>query len=137
MHVENVEVVGLQLAERVCKGDVERFGAIPCGIRLDDTVMAPVRGKACCVFCGDNHLVAQAGVAMKPFSDPALGLLILVIIGRIDEVAALRVEEVEEFEDGFFSHSTHHATPGESISLIFLYRGPAQSHQIVQKEKLD
>lgn len=47
------------------------------------------------VLGGDDHLVADAALP-HPLADPDLGLLVLVVVGRVDEVAALAVEVVED-----------------------------------------
>ncbi len=73
---------------------MQGFGAIAGEIRMNDAIMAFMTREACGVFCGNDHLITKTGVAVKPFANPAFGLLVLVVVGCIDEVAALGVEEV-------------------------------------------
>ena len=70
--------------------------------------MSLVRGKANCILRRNDHLVTEMRpFGMQPFTDPALGLLVLVVVGCVDEVAALGVEIVKEFEDLFFGYGAH------------------------------
>ena len=58
---------------------------------------------------------------MKLRTNPELGLLVLVVVGCVDEVAALVVEEVENFEHLFLGHCAHHVAPTDgdvSIGLL-------------------
>ena len=102
MDVEDVDVVCLEFFEGVAQGDVEGFGAVACVVGVNDSIMASVVGVAGGVFRGDDHLVAETGLRGKPFANPSLGLLVLVVVGCVDEIAALTVEEVEEREDFIF-----------------------------------
>ena len=76
----------------------------------DIAIVTFVRSEGRGVFGGDDHLVAEAP-RLEPLSDPDLRLLRLVIVGRVDEVAALRVVIVENLENCLFSHFTHEGIP--------------------------
>ena len=73
--------------------------------------MAFVRREAGRVFRCDDHLVTKTWTRMEPFADPHLRLLVLVVVGCIDEVSALGMEIVQQFKDRFFGHSSQHAGP--------------------------
>ncbi len=73
---------------------MQGFGTVAGEAGMNDAVMALITGVACGVLCGNDHLVTNTGVALKPFANPALRLLVLVIVGCVDEVTALEVEEV-------------------------------------------
>ena len=74
---------------------MEGFGAVAYERGLDDVVVAFVCCEAGCVFRCEDHLVAKIGLGVEPFADPCLGLLVLVVVGCVDEVAALGMEIVE------------------------------------------
>ena len=63
------------------------------------------------VLRGDDHLIAIAPF-LHPLADPRLALLILVVVGGVDEVAACFGEGVEEGEGLLFVHAAHAAFPG-------------------------
>ena len=109
--VEDVDVVGLQLLEAVAEGEVQGFGVVADGVGVDEVVVALVVGVAAGVLGCYDHLVAEPRAGCHPLPDPHLGLLVLVIVGRVDEIASLGVEVVEEFEDIFLAHGTHERTP--------------------------
>ena len=106
VHIENVQVVGLEFLQAVAEGDVQGFGAVAGEVAVDDVVVAPVVGVAGGEFGGDDHLVAQAAGG-HPLADPLFGLLILVVVGGVDEVAALLVEVVEKGEGLVFADWAH------------------------------
>ena len=81
-------------------------------------LVALVGSEGAGVFCGDDHLIAQTRARDEPFTYLKFGLLGLVVIGRIDEIAALLVEEFEQLEDFRFAQSTHERGPGGSCSAI-------------------
>lgn len=58
----------------------------------------------------DDHLVAHAAL-LHPFADPLLGFFVLVVIGRVDEVAALRVEVVHHFKSRLLVAFSQHSLP--------------------------
>lgn len=64
----------------------------------------------------DHELVADVWAGGQPFSDPCLGLLGLVVVGRVNEIAALGVKEIEHFKGTFFVHFTHETFPAEEVS---------------------
>lgn len=94
VEVEDVDVGGLEFAEGGGEGDVEGFGAVADEGGLDDAVIAFVGGEAGGVFGCEDHLVAETGLGVEPFADPDFGLLVLVVVGCVDEVAALGMEVV-------------------------------------------
>ncbi len=63
------------------------------------------------VFRCDDHLVTKTWVRVEPFADPHLRLLVLVVAGCVDEVAALGMEVVQQFKDRFFGHSSQVSGP--------------------------
>lgn len=78
---------------------------------MDDiTIVTFVKSKGRGVFGCDDHLVAEAP-RLEPLSDPKLRLLILVIFGRVDEIATLRVVVVKNLESCLFGHFTHKSVP--------------------------
>ncbi|KFY61239.1 hypothetical protein V496_05114 [Pseudogymnoascus sp. VKM F-4515 (FW-2607)] len=59
----------------------------------------------------DDHLVTVSP-SRHPFANPGLGLLILIVASRVDEVATSFNEGVEQFKRGFLVHASHEAGPG-------------------------
>lgn len=111
MDIQDVKVVSLQLTQRARQGDMEGFRAIAGEIGLDDIIITFVMVEACSILWCNDHLIAEAGAGLQPFANPLLGLLVLIIVGGINEDAALRVKVVEELEHGVFAHYTHKALP--------------------------
>ena len=109
--VEYIKVVGLEFAERGCEGNVQGLGVIAREVGLYDVVVAFITRECSGVFCRKHHLVTKTGARLKPFADPHFGLLVLVIVCRVNEVAALVMEIVKEFKNGFFLHGAHHTGP--------------------------
>jgi len=58
-----------------------------------------------------DNLVAVAAFG-HPLADPALRLAELVHVGRVDEIAALLVESVEDGEGGGLGAFAHEGRPG-------------------------
>ena len=90
---------------------MEGFGAVAYERGLDDAVVAFVCCEAGCVFRCEDHLVTKTGLGMEPFADPHLRLLVLVVVGCVNEVAALGMEVVQQFKDGFLGHGSQHLAP--------------------------
>ena len=55
---------------------------------------------------GDDHLVTDA-TRLHPLADELLGRLVLVVVRGVDEVAASRVERIEELEARLLVHRAH------------------------------
>ena len=106
VHIENIQVVGLQLLQAVAEGEMQGFGAVAGEVAVDDFTMAAVVGVAGGELGGDDHLVAQAAGG-HPFADPLLRLLGLVVVGGVDEIASLLVEIVEKRECVVFADWAH------------------------------
>ena len=58
------------------------------------------------VFGRDHHLIAVVAL-LHPGADPLLGLLKLVIVGRVEEVTSLLKEVVEDFLGGLLITGSH------------------------------
>ena len=106
VHVQDVQVVGLQLLQAVAEGDVQGFGPVAAEVAVDDVVVASIVGVAGGEFGSDDHLVAQAAGG-HPLADPHLGLLRLVVVGGVNEVTSLLVEVVEKCKSVVFADWTH------------------------------
>lgn len=90
---------------------------------MDDAVEAFVDFVAEAVFGYHDPLVAEAGLGSHPVADPDFGLLVLVGGGRVDKVAALVFVEVEDLEDGFLVHCSHHRSPAYGSLVLRIVRG--------------
>ena len=112
--VQQIDIVGPQLLEAVAHGEVQRLGRVADEVGVEGGVVALVGAPGGGELGGDDHLVAHAALR-EPFADPLLGLLVLVVVGRVDEVAALGVEEVHHFEGRLFVAFAHHALPVELL----------------------
>ena len=68
----------------------------------------------CTVRCGvlgcENYVVTILTL-LHPFANPRLGLLVLVVVGRVDEIAAGIIVSIEELEAVVFRHAAHEALP--------------------------
>lgn len=67
-----------------------------------------VRGRE---LGGQDDLVTDPTL-LHPLAQPALRLLVLVVVGRVDHVAAGVVEGVQELEGLLLAHRAHEAGPG-------------------------
>lgn len=88
VNVQQVNVVCLELSQRSLNRDLERFRVLALVIdhpfwRVWSTRIR-VRGG---VFGRDNHLLAVLA-RLHPLADPFLRFLALVVVRRVDEVAA-------------------------------------------------
>jgi hypothetical protein len=63
----------------------------------------------------NNHLVAVTAF-LHPFSNPALGFLELVIVGRVDEVTSILVEEIQDLLCLFLIAMPHVILPIDEVS---------------------
>lgn len=124
VHVQQVDVVGLELLEAGLDRRVQALGAVAVEVD-DDFLVAEAGVEVGRVLGGDDHLVADAAF-LHPLADPLLRLLILVVVGRVDEVAALLVVEVQDALGCFLVASahcgvackkTHHPLTGKSRDL--------------------
>ena len=126
VHIQDIDIVRLQLVQRVSDRDMERFAAVAGGIAMDDIVVTFVAAEASGVFGSDDHFVTDARVFMQPFANPHFGLLGLVVVGGIDEVAALAVKVVEQLEYRLLRHCSQEATP----VIIFLAKDSTHGSEI-------
>ena len=92
--VEDVDVAGLEFLETGLDADAHRFAAVAHGRGVQLAVEALVGSKGGRVFGCDDHLVADAARG-KPFAEPLLGLLRLVVIRRVHEISPPGVEVIE------------------------------------------
>lgn len=120
MHVEDVEVAGLEFLERRFEGELKGFRAVTAVVGLDFIaafVLLIGAGVFCCLGGSvegishheetyENDLVPVAS-SSHPFSDPGLGLFVLIRIGSINEVASFGVEVVKNGERLRFGTSSH------------------------------
>jgi hypothetical protein len=104
VQVQDIDVRGLQLLERVLDRDAEGFGAVASKVRLDLFLLVFSIGAG--ELGGNDHLVT-AITCGQPLAEPLLGLAVLVAICGIDEIAAETFEGVEDLEGGFFGTFTH------------------------------
>jgi hypothetical protein len=90
-----VNVRSLEVLQRALHRCVYILRAVATKIAVLDTLdmssLAPRK------FSRNHHLIAIAS-CLQPLAQPLLGLVVLVVNGRIDEVAALAVEVVENLK---------------------------------------
>jgi hypothetical protein len=137
MDVEEVNVTGLQLLEGSLNRDTERLGAVASivgGLTRPDCRV----GEAGCELGSQDHVIAVLALR-EPFADPSLRLLVLVVVGaivtlalassldikggnaamhlfstlnvRIDEIAALVVEVVQDLKHSLLVAFAHELRP--------------------------
>ena len=96
--VEQVDVSRLQFFQTGLEGETQALGRVAYVVRFDsDGSGWPGRGE----FGSEDDLVAVlAGV--HPFAEPLLRLFALVLVGGVNEVAAVFEKEVEHRKGGFF-----------------------------------
>jgi len=102
MDVENTDIVGLKLFQAGFERVLQRLSIHSSKIRLNDILplVILVCSKGCSELGGDNYFVSTF-VLCHPLAKKGLGLLILVVAGRVGEVTAPAVEVVENLESSF------------------------------------
>ena len=60
---------------------------------------------------GDDHLIAILALG-HPLSDPRFALFVLVVVGRVDEVAAVLIEEIEHLKGSLLVAFAQELLPG-------------------------
>jgi len=130
VHVQQVDVISLELLEGCLKRDAERLRAVTSVVdTLSGRVVwvREVGGK----LGGYDHFVSYASL-FHPLADPGLRLLVLVVVCamtmsasiitttcpngwykalRINEVSTLLVEEIKNLKHGLLITLPHHALP--------------------------
>ena len=94
VEVEEVDVVCLQFSQAGVERNLEGFGVVTLVIRF---YALWTSGKGHGEFGGKDDFVAVVA-SSHPFAEPGFGFFVLVVVGGVDEVAAVLVEEVEDFE---------------------------------------
>ncbi len=82
---------------------------------VEFTRVAFVGGEGGTVFSRNDNLIAEVRAGVEPFADPEFGLLRLIIVRCVDEVAALIVVIVEDLERFLLGHFTHKGVPEEFV----------------------
>ena len=106
--VEKVDVVRLEFFERGVEGDLEGFGVVALVVCFDSLW---ARGEGHGEFGGEDDFVAVFA-RRHPFTKPGFRFFVLVVVGSVDEVPAVVVEEIEYFERGFLVAFAHGSFPG-------------------------
>jgi hypothetical protein len=92
VHVQDIDVRGLEFSERCFDTESERFGVVGSEVGLlqcrlgHDLVRRGVLG-------GNDHLIASVWVLGHPFANPGFGLLVLVVVGTGTELAGGTIEK--------------------------------------------
>jgi len=110
MHVEDIDEVGLKLLQAVPQRQLERTLVI--ATEVDVLALAVLVLRVGCGELGSNDHVVPVASLLHPLADPGFGLFILVIVGRIDEIAAGVEVGVHELEGLFLAHAAHESGPG-------------------------
>lgn len=110
VQIQDVDVVCLQFRETVAHTHVQRAATVAYMI-WRFAISQGIVFVACSVLCGYDELVAVFA-GCHPFADPLLGLLVLVVVGCINEVSAGLEKEVKQLEGLIFVHGAHAACPG-------------------------
>ena len=98
--------------ERIADGDVQRPLVISCMVH--DLLLAElVHGVPSCKLRCKNHKLAVVPL-LHPFAKPHLGLLVLIVVGRVNEIATGFVVGVEKLEGLFLAHGAHEIRPSVS-----------------------
>lgn len=108
MCTNDVNVIRPQPLQTSLKIDVHALGARAAPI---GNLAGAVAGRHRVLGANDHFLTVSAGG--HPLADPVFALAVLVVVGCVDEVAALVDEEVEELEGLFFG------TVAEECFVIF------------------
>ena len=98
VHIKQVDVVRLQLLQTRLDRDSQALGVVALEVGFDLFVGADgsVAGGE---FGSEDHFVAVLAL-LQPFADPCLAFLALVVVGGVNEVTTIVVEEVEHGEGG-------------------------------------
>ena len=110
MQVQNIDILRLQLPQTIPHTNMQTLRMIPTPIRRLALPLLPtpiIRGK----LRRKDNMVPIAPFR-HPLTKPRLALLVLVVVGRVDEVTAGVVVGVEEFEGVSFGHAAHPGRPG-------------------------
>jgi hypothetical protein len=78
MHVEEINVIGLQFLERCLERDTQRLCAVACVVG-SLAWLGIIAGESSCEFRSDDHGVAVLA-GCEPFSNPGFGFLVLVVV---------------------------------------------------------
>ena len=108
VEIKKVDIAGLEFLQAGFKRDLERFGMVALVICFD-ALWAKREGRG--EFGSEDDFIAVATLG-HPFAEPDFGRFTLVIVGGVDEVAAVRVKVVEDFERGLLVAFAHEAFPG-------------------------
>ena len=95
MNVENVDIICSQLLQAGSDGSVKALGRVSGKAGMQDALL--VDAETVAVLGRDDHFLAAAA-GLQPLSNPALRVAALVVVGRIDKVAAVLLEVVEHSE---------------------------------------
>ncbi len=84
VHVQDIDVRGLELLERCLNTESERFGVVGAEVGLLQCRLGHdlVRGR---VLGGNDHLISSVWILGHPFANPGFGLLVLVVVGTVKE----------------------------------------------------
>lgn len=66
LHIEHINVVRLQLVQRIFDRDVEGLATIATVVAVDNTVMTFVAAETGGIFGSEDHLIANARIFMHP-----------------------------------------------------------------------
>ena len=110
MQIQNINVIRLQLLQTIPHTDMQTLRMVSTPIRRLPLPLLPtpiIRRK----LRREDNMVAIPALG-HPLADPGLALLVLVVVRRVDEVAAGVVVGVQEREGVGFGHGPHPAGPG-------------------------
>lgn len=112
VQIQNVNVVRLEFGQAVPQTDMKR-ALVVAGVvdRLALTVLLHLVAGG--ELGGNDHEVTVL-LLLHPLSNPLFRLLILVVVGSVDEVAAGSLKGVEQLEAVFLAHAAHEIVPGIS-----------------------
>ena len=104
MHVEGVNVVGLQLAQRVTDTNIQT--ATMDAAEIDRVTLSQFVSFVVCGEFGGKDNPFPDIPRREPLTQPCLGFFVVVVVGCIDEVTALSHVAVQQFEHLGLVHSS-------------------------------
>ena len=108
VNVKNVDIICPQFLQAGADGSVKTLGRVSGKARMQDALLVDTETVAV-LGCDDHFLAAAAG--LQPLSNPALRITALIVVRRVDEVAAVLLEVVKHGKSRLFGAFAKYVVP--------------------------
>lgn len=108
-----IDIASVKLLQARIKRNMQALGMVTLGITSELRLVAvkSILAEPSSELGGNDHLISDATL-LHPLSEPLLALFVLIVVGRVDKVAALLVEEVEDLKSCLLVARAHEILPG-------------------------